>query len=93
MSDIPENDGLNVGDVIDQGTELSMRENAYNVHRVRQECAPQRVADGRGGWIVQVKQADGSYPIPDCVDCEDPIPEPRLEMGRIRCTPCQSRKE
>lgn len=29
----------------------------------------------------------------DCIDCEEPIPEARLAMGRIRCVECQSRRE
>lgn len=29
----------------------------------------------------------------DCIICEEPLPELRIAMGRIRCVACQQRKE
>lgn len=29
---------------------------------------------------------DGTH----CLDCDDPIPKPRLDLGKIRCVDCQS---
>lgn len=28
-----------------------------------------------------------------CVDCDEPIPEARLKMGKVRCVYCQQKKE
>ncbi len=32
---------------------------------------------------------DGAH----CVECDTPIPQARLNLGKIRCVPCQSIKE
>ncbi len=37
----------------------------------------------------QVRSEDGTWPVPDCVDCGGEIPPGRLNLGRIRCVYCQ----
>lgn len=41
----------------------------------------------------QVQRADGTWPFPECTDCDNEIPMARLQMGRIRCVYCQERLE
>ena len=41
----------------------------------------------------QVQNADGTWPHPECTDCDNEIPMARLQMGRIRCIYCQERIE
>lgn len=41
----------------------------------------------------QVPNEDGTYPITECVDCEDEIIEARLKHGYIRCVYCQEKLE
>lgn len=41
----------------------------------------------------QVRNADGSWPHVECVECGDELPEKRIEAGRIYCTPCQGLME
>lgn len=41
----------------------------------------------------QVQNEDGTWPHPECVDCDEEIPLLRLQMGRIRCVHCQSEIE
>lgn len=90
---------MNSADVLDQASGLTMRNNAAAEQAVRAQLAPEKFPDGKGGFIEQKVRpgADpdevSSYPIPDCVGCDDPIPLLRLKMGRIRCTACQERKE
>lgn len=38
---------------------------------------------------VEFREWDGET----CFDCGDDIPEERIEMGRVRCVPCQSKAE
>jgi len=93
VSDIQENDELSRTDPIAQGSEIAMRVADAGVRRVQAAVAPERIPDGNGGSVPQVADADGKYPQPDCIECEDPIPSVRLEMGRIRCVICQTLKE
>lgn len=41
----------------------------------------------------QVPNPDGTYPITECVDCDDEIVPDRLKLGRIRCVYCQEKLE
>lgn len=36
---------------------------------------------------------DEAFDGANCVECEDPLPELRLRIGRIRCVACQTRVE
>lgn len=81
-------------DVLDAASNLSYAKNKEQVDAVRLLSQPERIADGKGGWVVQeLDEESGTYPIPECVDCDDPIPLPRLQLGRIRCVCCQQIKE
>ena len=37
----------------------------------------------------QVKNEDGTWPVTECVDCDQELPEGRLELGKVRCVHCQ----
>lgn len=41
----------------------------------------------------QVQLPDGSWPVLECIDCGDDIPQGRLNLGRVRCIDCQTTKE
>jgi RNA polymerase-binding transcription factor DksA len=91
--DIQEDGDMSRTDVIDAANEIALRDNAEAVAKAREASQPERIGDGNGGWIYQKPDANGQYPIEDCVDCGDPIPKLRLELGRIRCVGCQTAKE
>lgn len=65
-------------DVLDQASRLTQTLNDAYVGQARLLNAPQ-----------QKQNADGSWPITECVDCDDPIPAGRLALARIRCIHCQ----
>lgn len=90
-----EHEKLSMTDDIDRATGNTMRNNEESVRIARAASAPERVPDGEGGWIYQIPNEDGVYPILDCVGtaCGEPIPEGRMKLGRIRCIHCQSLKE
>lgn len=99
MNHIQDFDPLQSPDVIDQASNLDMRNRAAAEQAVRSQVAPEKFPDGKGGFIEQKARPGAdpevttSYPIQECVACDDPIPLLRLKMGRIRCTGCQERKE
>ena len=68
-----------VGDEVDQANELAQMETDNHLYLARKKSRPE-----------QEQRADGSWPHPECVDCEGPIGEVRLGMGRIRCIHCQT---
>jgi hypothetical protein len=81
-------------DPLDTATDLYLMENQNKLDAARLGVRPERVmVDGE--WVEQVKQADGSFPHTECVeeDCGDTLPLLRMEMGRIRCVDCQTKKE
>lgn len=41
----------------------------------------------------QIRNDDGTWPVTDCDECGNEIPEGRLLMGKIRCVYCQDRLE
>lgn len=69
-------------DVLDQASNLTEQLTTGYVNHVRNRMRPE-----------QVRNADGTWPHPNCVDCEIDIPPARLEMGRIRCVNCQEDEE
>ena len=74
-------------DPIDEGTETAMKftDSAIRAHAAK--VAPEQKQ-------VLVKGEDGVERLvwehTDCIDCDNPIEEKRLEWGRIRCCSCQS---
>lgn len=73
-------------DPIDEAsrTETRMRDN--DVAKARAKSKPEQVQVlGKDGFMY--------WPITECVDCGDDIPDGRLELGRIRCVICQGKKE
>lgn len=69
---------MNGADDLDQAAELTQRMNDSAVARVQKLARPE-----------QVRNADGTWPHPDCDDCGGEIIEGRLLMGKIRCIACQ----
>ena len=41
----------------------------------------------------QVQNADGSWPFPECINCDEPVESERLALGKWRCFGCQVRHE
>lgn len=68
-----------VRDEVDQANELAQMETDNHLYLARKRAKPE-----------QEQRPDGSWPHPECVDCEGPIGEARLDMGRIRCIHCQT---
>jgi RNA polymerase-binding transcription factor DksA len=69
---------MSEADDLDRAAELTQRTNDAHVHRAMQKARPE-----------QVQRADGTWPHPECVDCDAAIPLGRLKLGRIRCVHCQ----
>lgn len=70
-------------DILDVASELSQ-------HYIDDAVA----AASRKARPEQVQNADGSWPHPDCVECDNEIPEGRLlATGKIRCVFCQAKIE
>lgn len=69
-------------DVIDSACEQEQMTTAVLVALQRSKLKYEQARDKHGNW-----------PITECVDCGDDIPEGRLEMGKIRCVHCQEAKE
>ena len=69
-------------DELDRAAELTERHNQSCVAAVVAQLKPQQTRNEVGTWSVT-----------ECVTCGNDIPPERLEMGRIRCTICQSKEE
>lgn len=67
---------------IDQANQIMEEFTAAHIHRIQAKNKPE-----------QAQNPDGSWPHTECVDCDDPIPEGRLALGKIRCIDCQELKE
>ncbi len=61
---------------------------------VTQEMADQAISDVRHrARPEQVQRPDGTWPVTSCDECDTPLPQARIEMGRIRCVYCQGVRE
>ena len=69
-------------DELDRAAELTERHTQSCVAAVVAQLKPQ-----------QTQNPDGTWPVTECITCGNDIPPERLEMGRIRCTICQSKEE
>lgn len=67
---------------VDQANQIAEEFTAAHIHRIQQRNKPE-----------QVQNPDGTWPINECIDCGDPIPEGRLALGKVRCIDCQELKE
>lgn len=65
-------------DDLDRAADLTQQLNDMALADVRGKARPQ-----------QTQNADGTWPSPYCVECEEEIPLARLNLGRIRCIDCQ----
>jgi len=77
--------GLNEGltDPLDIAREISEIERNRNTQAIRHRSRPKQVAS-----------ADGTWPVPECVECDARIPVARLKaVGAITCVFCESKKE
>lgn len=77
-----EQDNEHYADDLDRAARITDLANQEAVAARRRKAAPE-----------QVQNKDGTWPQPDCEDCDDPIPEARLALGKVRCIACQSLKE
>lgn len=82
-------------DPLDAATDNALMENQSHLEVARKAVAPERTLGEHGQWIYQVEGEDGSFPHTQCVeeDCGDDLPRLRMEMGRIRCVDCQTKRE
>lgn len=69
-------------DHLDRATNLTQEMTDNAIAEQRRKARPE-----------QVQNADGSWPVTECVDCEIEIPAGRLALGKIRCVECQSLAE
>lgn len=69
-------------DQVDKANQIAEEFTAAHIKRVQEKNKPE-----------QVQNPDGSWPHTECVDCEDEIPEGRLNLGKVRCISCQEIKE
>lgn len=67
-----------MSDQIDQAQQINEAHQVASVEAARRKNQPQ-----------QVQNPDGSWPHPQCVECDEDIPAGRLALGRIRCVHCQ----
>lgn len=65
-------------DVLDRASNLTQELTDNAIAEQRRRARPE-----------QVQNADGSWPVTNCVDCEVEIPQARLALGKIRCVDCQ----
>jgi RNA polymerase-binding transcription factor DksA len=73
-------------DPIDHASLVETRLRENDVAIARSKSAPEQ---------EQVKGADGVlyWPITECIDCGDEIPEKRLQLAKVRCIYCQEKLE
>lgn len=69
-------------DLIDHACHITDMHNQRSVEAARGKSAPE-----------QVRRADGSWPVTECIDCTEELNAARLLMGRVRCIACQTAKE
>ena len=67
---------------IDQANQLAEEFTSAHVKRIQSLNRPE-----------QIQNEDGSWPYPECIDCDEPIPSGRLALGKVRCIDCQEYKE
>lgn len=79
---IEQDDNEHYADDLDRAARITDLANQEAIAARRRQAAPE-----------QVKNSDGTWPTAECEDCDEPIPEGRLELGKIRCITCQSIKE
>ena len=80
-------------DPIDEASALEIKTSAASAAAIRSQTAPQVYRHHDGTVETQGQMPDGSWVIPDCVDCGIDLPLPRLNLGRIRCVGCQTVEE
>lgn len=68
-------------DDLDRASDLTEERTQAAIDEVRRQAAPEQVC------------VNGVWPSLDCVDCGDPIPRMRLQLGRVRCVGCPERLE
>lgn len=78
-----------MADPLDHAAWLSDQTVNAGVTEIRRAAAPAqtkvlKVVDGVETWV---------WPITECVDCDDPIPEARLNHGYETCVFCAERRE
>lgn len=74
-STLPEVDNTEVYDEVDYAQMQQIEQNNQSIQKIREALAPETHPD-----------FDGS----SCIDCGLEIPQLRLQMGKIRCTHCQT---
>lgn len=80
-------------DILDEASQLEAKTVASATAAIQKLTAPQSYRREDGTLLTQGRRKDGTWVIPECVDCEDEIHLSRLELGRIRCVVCQSIEE
>lgn len=69
-------------DDLDRAAELTQRANDAAIEEAK-----------RRNKAEQAQNPDGTWPVTQCVDCEDVLTHLRMSMGRIRCVYCQTEIE
>ena len=69
-------------DILDQASNVTLASTANQIAHLSYLAAPE-----------QERNADGSWPETECVDCGEEIEVGRLELAKVRCFRCQQSLE
>ena len=64
-------------DILDQASNVTLASTANQIAHLSYLAAPE-----------QVQNEDGSWPVTECTECGNEIPDARLNLGFIRCVAC-----
>lgn len=76
-------------DLLDLASQAEALATANALAKAMANSLPEQHRNSDGTTTTQGKDAAGKWRIPECVECDDVIPEPRLVLGKIRCVHCQ----
>ena len=80
--DIEVNDAQQFADEIDRAAHISEAHNLACVEEIRRAAAPEQLQDASGKWEFE-----------ECRSCGEEIEPVRLQMGKVLCFDCQTKKE
>ena len=73
---------MKFADELDRAAHIAQIANETAVKEISRKARPE-----------QMQNADGTWPIVACIDCDLEIEDGRLALGKVRCFECQSKLE